>query len=108
MIRMAETDERIIDKFLNRKTMPKRDKKNVRGSISSYKYSIKPVNGKDIESIEYELAQKKLFKSISKEEKLQLYYEKKREMKINKYDRKPRKTELSMYVLPERTSILEL
>ncbi len=54
--RMVESEERIIDNFLVKSKMnkPKKDK-NEKTPISSYKYMLRPVNGKDVESLEYEL-----------------------------------------------------
>ena len=48
MNRMAESDDRIIDKFTAKF-------KNRKGARSDYKFTLRPMNGKDVESLEYEL-----------------------------------------------------
>ena len=103
MMRMAETDERIMDKFLQKERKKKEKEKAV------YKFNLRPVNGKDVESLEYELNKIKLQKSKTKEEKLRLYYAKKNAVpKYIKKKEKERASSISNYVFPERTSILEL
>ena len=60
MNRMAESDDRIIDKFLSRY-------KNGKGAHSEYKFTLRPMNGKDVESMEYELEKIKVQKSRSRD-----------------------------------------
>ena len=81
MNRMAESDNRIIDKFLSKY-------KNRKGAHSEYKFTLRPMNGKDVESLEFELEKIKALKSRSKDEKLQLYYAKKKSLLYPKYEKK--------------------
>ena len=66
ILRMFRTDERIADHLLSKiKFDRKQKKKDLRLNVkaakkSNYKFALRPVNGKDITTIERELSNRKL------------------------------------------------
>ena len=75
-MKLVKADERVVDNLLNKSKFEVKTKKNdiktnkkTEGKLSVYKFKLRPINGKDISSIEKDLTYRKLEKQIGREEK---------------------------------------
>jgi len=66
-MKLVKTDPRLLDNFLNKSKFETKTKKNEINSSkknlakpSTYKFKLRPINGKDVSSIEKELTYRKL------------------------------------------------
>ena len=50
MNRLVDTDENVIDLFLNKEAPQKKNREKAK--LSDYKFQIRPVNGKSVETLE--------------------------------------------------------
>lgn len=71
IIKLSKADDRITDNLLKRSAFDAklrqyhiRNNKKAAGGLSSYKFMLRPINGKDVSTIEKELSFRRLEKLI--------------------------------------------